>query len=145
MNVEGMNAEEMNGKELPVEALTAMVIDDSRAMRIMLGRQLQELGYRVDDAPDGRQALDLLAGSNRRDLVVVDWNMPEMNGLQFILAVRADPRFSGVRLLVVTSESEMTQMTSALAAGADEYLMKPFTRESLAGKLELLGLAAAAT
>lgn len=124
-----------------MEPLTAMVIDDSRAMRIMLGRQLQELGYRVDDAPDGRQALGLLADGSGRHLIVVDWNMPEMNGLEFITALRADPRHGTVRLLVVTSESEMTQMTSALAAGADEYLMKPFTRDSLADKLALLGLA----
>lgn len=126
-------------------ALTAMVIDDSRAMRIMLARQLAGFGYEVDDAANGAQALEILAQGGIRDLVVVDWNMPEMNGLQFIEAIRADPRYACMRVLVVTSEAELGRMTSALSAGADEYLMKPFTRESLAGKLELIGLAAASS
>lgn len=121
---------------------TALVVDDSRAMRIMLSRQLIELGYTVDGAANGLEALALLASGGPRNLAVVDWNMPELNGLQFIEAVRADPRYAGMRLLVVTSEAELARMASALAAGADEYLMKPFARESLAGKLELIGLAA---
>lgn len=123
-----------------ISPLTAMVIDDSRAMRIMLTRHLAGFGYSVEGAADGREAMARLSDGRCRHLAVVDWNMPEMNGLQFIEAVRADARFADMRLLVVTSETEMAQMVSALKAGADEYLMKPFTPESLADKLQLLGL-----
>ena len=74
-------------------------------------------------------------------LVLVDWNMPELSGLDFIRAVRARPEFSAVRLMMVTTETEIEQMTRALEAGADEYLMKPFTPESVRDKLRLLGMA----
>ncbi len=72
-------------------------------------------------------------------LILVDWNMPEMTGLEFVRAVRARPEFRPVRLLMVTTETEIEQMARALAAGADEYLMKPFTADALKDKLELLG------
>lgn len=125
-----------------MSAPTALVIDDSRAMRMVIGGFLRDLGYIVDEAGQGQEALSLLSRGEPRDIVLVDWNMPVMNGLEFIKAVRSDPRYADTRLLVITSETEVGQMVNALSAGADEYLMKPFTDESLCSKLELLGLLA---
>lgn len=119
----------------------ALVIDDSRAMRILLRDALRGIGYDVDEAENGSAAIFRLDDGMARDVALVDWNMPVMNGLEFIRAVRADSRFRGMRLLVITSETEADQVLTALAAGADEYLMKPFTHETLIGKLEMLGLA----
>lgn len=119
----------------------ALVIDDSRAMRLLIGDTLRHIGFDVDEAEDGSAAIFRLDDGVRRDVALVDWNMPVMNGLDFIRVVRADPRFSNMRLLVITSETEAGQVVNALAAGADEYLMKPFTRETLISKLEMLGLA----
>ncbi len=125
-----------------MSAPTALVIDDSRAMRMVIGGFLRDLGFIVDEAGQGQEALGLLAKAEPRDVVLVDWNMPVMNGLEFIKAVRRDQRYSDTRLLVITSETEVGQMVNALSAGADEYLMKPFTDESLCSKLEMLGLLA---
>ncbi len=119
----------------------AMVVDDSRAMRMILSRTLVESGFEVLQAANGRQALDRMERDGAFQLVMVDWNMPEMSGLDFIRAVRARPEFRTVRLFMVTTETEIEQMTRALDAGADEYLMKPFTPESVRDKLRLLGLA----
>ncbi len=119
----------------------ALVIDDSRAMRLLIGDTLRNIGYAVDEAEDGSAAIFRLDDGVRRDIALVDWNMPVMNGLEFIRVVRSDARFSNMRLLVITSETEAGQVVNALAAGADEYLMKPFTRETLISKLEMLGLA----
>ena len=74
------------------------------------------------------------------DLVLVDWNMPEMDGHEFLKRVRKDPQWAELRLMMVTTESELSQVTVALEAGADEYLMKPFDKEALLEKLILLGL-----
>lgn len=118
----------------------ALVIDDSRAMRMLIGDALRGIGYCVDEAEDGSAAIFRLDDGITRDIALVDWNMPVMNGLDFIRLVRADARFRHMRLLVITSETEAGQVMSALAAGADEYLMKPFSREALMSKLEMLGL-----
>lgn len=119
----------------------AMVVDDSRAMRMILSRTLVESGFEVLQAANGREALDRMERDGAFQLVMVDWNMPEMSGLEFIRAVRARPEFRTVRLFMVTTETEIEQMTRALDAGADEYLMKPFTPDSVRDKLRLLGLA----
>lgn len=119
---------------------TALVVDDSRAMRMVMGRYLRELGYEVTEAGDGLQALETLRTSTVKPaLALVDWNMPEMNGIELVQAIRAQPEFADVRLMMVTSETEGTRVESALEAGADEYLMKPFTREILVEKLAVLG------
>jgi len=119
----------------------ALVIDDSRAMRLILGDLLQQLGYETTEAGDGQQAITLLEGDDSiPSLALVDWNMPVMNGLEFIRAVRQQHCYSNMKLLVVTSEAEVGQMVEALTAGADEYLMKPFSSEALACKLEMMGL-----
>ena len=120
--------------------MLALVIDDSRAMRMILKRILLDLGFEVVEAADGRQALDVVAAGPLPDLATIDWNMPVMNGLEFVTAVRADRANRAMTLMMVTTESEHGQIVRALAAGAHEYVLKPFTAEAIADKLSLLGL-----
>ena len=118
--------------------MRVLVIDDSRAIRIIIAAFLKELGMEVLEAGNGREGLDCLTREPDVELVLVDWNMPEMNGLEFIQAVRAQPVFQAVRIMMVTTETEQSQVLRALEAGANEYLMKPFTKEVLMAKLSLL-------
>jgi two-component system, chemotaxis family, chemotaxis protein CheY len=120
--------------------MQALVVDDSRTMRRILDCVLRQLGFDVVEASNGREALEELARGTRPDVVLVDWNMPEMNGLEFVQSVRAQTSLQSLPLMMVTTEIEMEQVASALAAGANEYVMKPFSKESLADKLQLLGL-----
>ena len=120
--------------------MNALVIDDSRAMRMILGRMLRELGMEVAEAANGRLALDLLDEGLDPGVVLVDWNMPEMTGIEFVAAVRQPPYLSRARIVMVTTETEVPQIAQALASGADEYVMKPFTKESIFEKLRLLGI-----
>jgi two-component system chemotaxis response regulator CheY len=122
----------------------ALVIDDSRAMRMILRRVLTGSGFEVVEAADGQQALDLVAAGPVPDVALIDWNMPVMNGLEFVMAVRANKDYRQMTLMMVTTESEHTQIVRALAAGAHEYVLKPFTNEAITEKLSLLGLVPAA-
>lgn len=120
--------------------MKALVIDDSRAMRRLVSRLLEGLGFSTAEAGDGRQALDVLDADSGFDLACIDWNMPVMDGLSFVQAVRRRAEWRRLTLMMVTTESEHGQVVRALAAGAHEYLIKPFTPDALRGKLELLGL-----
>ncbi|GGS86378.1 chemotaxis protein CheY [Planobispora rosea] len=125
---------------------TALVIDDSRAMRLILRRIVTQLGFEVHEAGNGREALELLETLDPMPQVaLIDWNMPEMNGLEFVTAVRSQERFRRMTLMMVTTESEHGQIVRALAAGAHEYVIKPFTPEAIAEKLALLGLVPSGT
>lgn len=118
--------------------MRALVIDDSRTTRAIIRKTLAEVGIEVIEAGDGREGLEQLRRAPDTDLVLVDWNMPVMNGLDFIKAVRADRAYDPVRIMMVTTETEQEQVVRALEAGANEYLMKPFTKEVLVAKLSLL-------
>ncbi|MBL9210713.1 MAG: response regulator [Opitutaceae bacterium] len=120
--------------------MRALIVDDSKAMRLILGRTLRELGFDITESGDGRQALELLNRGEEISLMLVDWNMPVMNGYDFVRAVRANALLADVRIMMVTTETSLANVEKALAAGANEYLMKPFTRELLVEKLALLGL-----
>jgi two-component system, chemotaxis family, chemotaxis protein CheY len=120
--------------------MRALVIDDSRAMRRIVSGILAGIGYETAEAADGRQALDLLEAGETFDLACIDWNMPVMNGLDFVVAVRANRAWRDMTMMMVTTESEHGQIVRALAAGAHEYLIKPFTPDAMRDKLELLGL-----
>jgi two-component system chemotaxis response regulator CheY len=118
-----------------------MVIDDSRAMRLILRRIVTGLNFEVVEAGNGREALDRLGELEAvPELALIDWNMPEMNGLEFVTAVRADKKYRGMTLMMVTTESEHGQIVRALAAGAHEYVIKPFTPDAIVDKLVMLGL-----
>ena len=123
--------------------MKALVIDDSKAMRSILSRMLQGLGFEVLEASNGREGLQRLQAIGKVDLALVDWNMPEMNGLEFIRTVRAEQSYDGVLLMMVTTETEMENVVRALAAGANEYVMKPFTQEIILEKLQIFGMAGA--
>jgi two-component system chemotaxis response regulator CheY len=118
----------------------ALIVDDSRPIRRIEGDILKELGFDTCDACHGKEALERLENGPKPDVVLVDWNMPEMDGLEFVKAVRKDARYSGLVLMMVTTETETDQMLRALSAGADEYLMKPFAKDGLVEKLRLLGV-----
>lgn len=122
--------------------MDALIVDDSRAMRMILTRIMTEIGFETYEAENGQEALECLKKVGVVDVALVDWNMPVMNGLDFIKAIRADNRFNDTRILMVTSESDFGNVTEALAAGADEYAMKPFDRSMIIDKLQLVGLAA---
>ena len=123
--------------------MQALVVDDSRAMRTILTRLLTNLGFDVAQAEHGAAALAVLDGGFTADVALVDWNMPVMDGLAFIKACRAREDLRNLTLMMVTTESEHSQIVRALAAGAHEYVIKPFTEETIAEKLSLLGLVAA--
>jgi two-component system chemotaxis response regulator CheY len=121
--------------------IKALVVDDSKTIRMIMRRILVELGYEVCEAANGREALDAIeAGNATIDLVLTEWNMPEMNGLELVKRLRQDPACSSLKVIMVTTETELGQMASALEAGADEYVMKPFTKNILKEKLELVGI-----
>jgi two-component system, chemotaxis family, chemotaxis protein CheY len=120
--------------------MKALVIDDSRAMRMVVKRIVAGLGFEVVEAGNGEEALAVLAASEPVDVALIDWNMPVMNGLEFVVAVRARREHRNLTLMMVTTESERSQIVRALAAGAHEYLLKPFTEDALVSKLALLGL-----
>jgi two-component system chemotaxis response regulator CheY len=121
--------------------MRVIVIDDSRAMRMILKRIMAGLGFEVLEAGNGQEALDVLAQQDTPpELALIDWNMPVMTGLEFIQNIRQDARYANTTLIMVTTESEQSQIVKALAAGAHEYIIKPFTPEAITEKLELLGL-----
>ena len=120
--------------------MLALVVDDSRVARSKLRRALSSRGFEVVEAENGRSALDLLDAIQAPSVALVDWNMPVMNGLDFVKNVRERGEYQKMVLMMVTSESEPKQMVRALHAGADEYLMKPYTADLLFEKLALLGV-----
>lgn len=120
--------------------MRALVIDDSRVMRRIITGVLQPMGFETIEAAHGREALDVLEAGTQVDLACIDWNMPVMDGLEFVTAVRENRDWRDVTLMMVTTESEQGQIVRALAAGAHEYVIKPFTPDALRDKLQLLGL-----
>ena len=121
--------------------MRAIVVDDSRAMRTMLRNILTENEIEVvAEAGNGREALEKLAETGPLELALLDWNMPVMNGFDLLCALRADAKWSSMRVMLVTTETEASQVLRALDAGADEYLFKPFHKNALRDKLSLMGL-----
>jgi two-component system chemotaxis response regulator CheY len=124
----------------------AMVVDDSRTIRMILRRILIEIGFEVCEAGNGREALEVIeANKDAVTLVLADWNMPEMNGFELLQELRRDPQYASLKIVMVTTEAEMGHMASALEAGASEYVMKPFTKEILREKLEIIGISSLAS
>lgn len=121
--------------------MKALVVDDSRATRTILRRALAAQGFEVLEAGDGRAALTELEKAGPLDLALVDWNMPIMTGYELICEVRSRRELDRMAIMMVTTETEISQMQKALDAGANEYVMKPFTDDVLREKLLLLGFA----
>ena len=121
--------------------MKALVIDDSRVVRLIAGRALQALGFDVTEACDGRDALDKIeAAAELPALALVDWNMPVMTGIEFVEEVRKNQAYDAIRLVMLTTETSVDHIALALSKGANEYLMKPFDEDALNEKLSIVGL-----
>ena len=105
----------------------ALIVDDSTTMRMILKAHLKKLGFEVTEAVNGRDALDRLKAMATADLVMVDWNMPVMDGLAFVRAVRTEIGYAALPMMMVTTNTDRAHVSEALEAGANEYIMKPFT------------------
>jgi two-component system chemotaxis response regulator CheY len=123
------------------ELMQTLVIDDSRSARHMISKIVRSLGWSVVEAENGLVALDCLKANPECRLALVDWNMDVMNGLEFVQAVKQAGGYDSMKIMMVTTETEMMQVVRAIEAGADEYMMKPFDQEALLEKLKILGLA----
>jgi two-component system chemotaxis response regulator CheY len=120
--------------------MQALVVDDSRSMRALMKKILQEAGFEVTEAVDGQEGLDCLRRLGPVALALVDWNMPLMDGLAFVQSVRADRAYANQRLIMVTTEAGEEYRQKALAMGADAYVVKPFTAQVLLANIRHVGL-----
>jgi len=119
----------------------ALIVDDAKVVRVSLGRIMKQLGFEVFDAADGKEAVTQMEQHPDMALILLDWNMPVMNGYEFLIHLRSDPQHTSTPpVIMVTTETGMSSMLKALAAGADEYIMKPFDRDTVAGKLDIIGM-----
>lgn len=118
---------------------TCLIVDDSGVIRMVAKRIIQELGFETAEAADGQIALEM-SQESLPDAVLLDWNMPNMDGLEYLRALRQLPGGDTVRVIFCTTENDLRHIQEALAAGADEYIMKPFDKEIVANKFDLLGL-----
>ncbi|EKD41984.1 MAG: hypothetical protein ACD_73C00408G0001 [uncultured bacterium] len=119
--------------------MRVLIIDDSPDMAELLGEIIGDMGCETVLANSGREALELMTKAGPFDLCLVDWKMPEMSGLEFVQAIRAQPQYEFIKLIMITGMTEMDDVVAALTAGANEYLMKPFSREMVMDKLRLCG------
>jgi two-component system chemotaxis response regulator CheY len=117
-----------------------LIIDDSKAMRTLLHHLASELAFESEEAGDGREALEVLKADPGFGVALVDWEMPRMNGLEFVRAVRTERAYDHLKLMMVTTQNSMEHVAQALAAGAADFLMKPISKESLEEKLVVLGV-----
>lgn len=117
------------------KSIKILVVDDFPTMRRIVRNLLKELGFEnVDEAEDGQVALDKLRGGNF-DFVVSDWNMPNLDGLEMLKQIRADPAMAKLPVLMVTAEAKKENIVAAAQAGASGYVVKPFTAATLEEKL----------
>lgn len=119
----------------------ALVVDDAKVVRTSLGRIMTNLGFEVLEAANGQLAQEKMQVHDDISVVLLDWNMPVMNGYDFLVALRSDPKYiTDPRVIMVTTETGIASMLKALAAGADEYIMKPFDKEMVKDKLDIVGI-----
>jgi len=116
-----------------------LVVDDSKVIRKVARRILEELNFEIEEAVDGQDALDACV-RNMPDVVLLDWNMPVMDGLEFLKALRALPDIEQPVVVFCTTENDMSHIRTAIEAGANEYIMKPFDREIIEAKFSQVGL-----
>jgi len=119
---------------------SCLVVDDSKVIRKVARHILETLNFAVDEAEDGREALDRCE-SSMPDVILLDWNMPVMSGMEFLRALRQSERADQPKVVFCTTENDIAHIRAAIAAGADEYVMKPFDRDTIHSKLQIVGLA----
>ncbi|MCZ6863237.1 MAG: response regulator [Alphaproteobacteria bacterium] len=118
---------------------TCLIVDDSKVIRIVARRILQELNFEIAEAEDGSDALQAVQ-RQMPDVILLDWNMPVMNGIDFLRALRQLPGGDAPRVLFCTTENDMDHIRMAMEEGANEYIMKPFDSEIMVAKLSQVGL-----
>ena len=120
--------------------MQALIVDDSRAMRRILRKIIEPLALQISEAENGVEGLQRLSEHPETELVFVDWNMPVMNGIDFVRALRSNPLNIQTKVFMVTSENTLAAIMLALKAGVDEFIIKPFTSDILLDKLRLIGV-----
>lgn len=118
---------------------SCLVVDDSRVIRTVARRILEGLEFRVDEAANGNEAIESCR-AQMPDAILLDWNMPEMSGIEFLRQLRNEPSGEGPVVVFCTSETELDHIRTAMTEGANEYIMKPFDSEILQAKLTQVGL-----
>jgi two-component system chemotaxis response regulator CheY len=121
------------------EVKLCLVVDDSRVVRKVSRRILEDLGFEVAEAGDGAEALAWVRTA-MPDVILLDWNMPVMNGLEFLRRLRKEPGGTAPRVVFCSIENDLERIREALDEGADEYIMKPFDGDIVASKLALAGV-----
>ncbi len=116
-----------------------LIVDDSSVIRKVARRILENFGFTVIEASDGRQALDTCT-KEMPDAILLDWNMPVMDGFDFLRALRAMPSGDRPKVVFCTTENDLAHIARAMHAGADEYIMKPFDKEIVEAKFQEVGL-----
>jgi len=119
--------------------MKALIVDDSKMLRLHLGRMMQAMGWSISEAENGRHALEMLRGDEEFTLALMDVNMPEMNGIECVRRLRTELQHKA-KVMMVTTEADLHLIAGVLEDGADEFLMKPFTPENLRAKLQILSL-----
>lgn len=119
---------------------TVLLVDDSRAVRLVGRRMMGTFGLEVLEAEDGKQALEVVRANPELDAILLDWNMPIMDGMEFLTALRAEDRQKQPIVVMCTTENDMPRIVQAMQAGANEYIMKPFTEDIVRDKLEETGV-----
>lgn len=118
---------------------TCLIVDDSKIVRKVVRRIVEVFGFTILEAENGREAIDhVRAGAV--DVMILDWNMPVMDGMECMKAIRADTDIHQPKIIFCTTENEFNKIQQAMMNGADEYVMKPFDEAIIAGKLSQLGI-----
>ncbi len=117
--------------------MKALVVDDSRMMRMTVRKLLETIGLEIVEAGDGKEALEQMAQHDIK-LVMLDWNMPVMNGIECLKGIRAEEKYASVVVIMLTTENQMDAIREALTVGANEYIMKPFTDDMLIEKVKMV-------
>ncbi len=118
---------------------TCLIVDDSKIVRKVVRRIVEVFGFTILEAENGREALDQVR-ANTVDVMILDWNMPVMDGMECMKAIRADTELNQPKIIFCTTENEFNKIQQAMMNGADEYVMKPFDEAIIAGKLSQLGI-----
>ena len=128
--------------EVKPDSFRVLIIDDSRATRLVIRTFMKDFGFETEEAPDGAEALKLLTLGKCVNLIVCDWEMPVMSGLEFVRAYRSSnlPLSRDTPVLMSTGLNSVEHIQEALTAGANDYIMKPFSKEIFAAKLDVLGI-----
>ena len=116
-----------------------LVVDDSPTMRRIVINTLKRIGYRdIVDAEHGQEGLDILKTDDSISFIITDWNMPVMDGLHFVQAIRGDSNFKDMPILMVTTRSVKEDIIEAMKAGVNNYVVKPFTPDILKSKIDAI-------